>query len=117
MMKSTPARILVIILLLVFSGQYLLPQQQPAPAGSMNRFPKPEFESGYVQPNPTTPEPRTVALEYFDVFVLLAVLSLRKSATRSRGRPQNPFNSWIATFYCFSYNSWINGRLIPWHPT
>jgi len=43
---------------------------------AQQRFPKPEFESGYVQPSPTTPEPRTIALEYFDVLVLLAVLSL-----------------------------------------
>lgn len=48
----------------------------PAQAQQKARFPKPEFESGYVQPSPTTPEPRSLALEYFDVFVLLAVLSL-----------------------------------------
>ena len=40
------------------------------------RFPKPEFETGYEQPSPTTPEPRSNALEYFDVLVLLAALSL-----------------------------------------
>ncbi len=40
------------------------------------RFPKPEFESGYVQPSPITPEPRAIALEYMDVIVLLLVLSL-----------------------------------------
>jgi len=43
---------------------------------SQNRFPKPEFESGYVQPSPTTPEPRAFQLEYFDVIVLVAVLLL-----------------------------------------
>jgi len=40
------------------------------------RFPKPEFETGYLQPHPETPEPRTGALEYLDVLVLLASLSL-----------------------------------------
>ena len=40
------------------------------------RFPKPEFESGYVQPSPITPEPRAIALEYMDVIVLLLVISL-----------------------------------------
>jgi ferredoxin len=40
------------------------------------RFPKPEFESGYVQPSPSTPEPRINALEYTDVLLLLIALSL-----------------------------------------
>jgi len=40
------------------------------------RFPKPEFETGYEQPNPTTPEPRSNTMEYIDVLVLLASLSL-----------------------------------------
>lgn len=40
------------------------------------RFPKPEFESGYEQPSPTTPEPRAAAMEYVDLFILFAVLSL-----------------------------------------
>ncbi len=45
-------------------------------ASQQQRFPKPEFESGYVQPDPETPAPRLVALEYLDVAVLLLVLSL-----------------------------------------
>ncbi|MCB8995132.1 MAG: 4Fe-4S binding protein [Bacteroidales bacterium] len=45
-------------------------------ANAQQRFPKPEFETGYVQPSPTTPEPRSTALEYTDVLVLLAALSL-----------------------------------------
>ncbi len=40
------------------------------------RFPKPEFATGYEQPSTITPEPRALALEYFDVAVLLVVLSL-----------------------------------------
>ncbi len=40
------------------------------------RFPKPEFDTGYEQPSPTTPEPRAAAMEYIDLFVLFAVLSL-----------------------------------------
>jgi NosR/NirI family transcriptional regulator, nitrous oxide reductase regulator len=43
---------------------------------AQQRFPKPEFETGYVQPNTVTPEPRSNALEYMDVAVLLAVMSL-----------------------------------------
>ena len=40
------------------------------------RFPKPEFGTGYHQPTPVTPEPRALALEYTDVVVLMIVLSL-----------------------------------------
>ena len=58
---------LLFLLFILLSGSLLQSQQ---------RFPKPEFESGYVQPDPTTPEPRSVSLEYFDVLVLLVVLSL-----------------------------------------
>lgn len=54
----------------------LLWMHVPAQGQSKARFPKPEFETGYVQPSPTTPEPRALAMEYFDVFVLIAVLSL-----------------------------------------
>ncbi len=43
---------------------------------AQQRFPKPEFESGYTLPSPTTPEPRSISLEYFDVIVLIAVLAL-----------------------------------------
>lgn len=43
---------------------------------AQQRFPKPEFENGYEQPSPTTPEPRSTAMEFVDVFVLLAALSL-----------------------------------------
>ncbi len=58
------------------------------PAASQQRFPKPEFESGYEQPDTITPEPRSMALEYFDVAVLLVVLSLASwLALRKRSRP------------------------------
>ncbi|MDH3245134.1 MAG: 4Fe-4S binding protein [Saprospiraceae bacterium] len=43
---------------------------------AQQRFPKPDFESGYVQPHPTTPEPRALWLEYSDVLVLIIVLCL-----------------------------------------
>jgi NosR/NirI family transcriptional regulator, nitrous oxide reductase regulator len=43
---------------------------------AQQRFPKPEFDTGYEQPSPTTPEPRAAAMEYIDLFVLFAVLSL-----------------------------------------
>jgi len=40
------------------------------------RFPKPEFDSGYVQPDTITPEPRVLGMEYFDAAVLLLFLIL-----------------------------------------
>jgi NosR/NirI family nitrous oxide reductase transcriptional regulator len=78
MLKTVTARTVMFLLLLFIAGGQL---------GSQQRFPKPEFESGYVQPDPTTPEPRAIALEYFDVAVLLAVLSLASwLAVRKRSR-------------------------------
>ncbi len=76
--KRTRTIALLLLLLSMLAGNFLAAQQ---------RFPKPEFDSGYVQPSPTTPEPRAIALEYFDVFVLLAVLSLASwLAIRKRSR-------------------------------
>jgi ferredoxin len=43
---------------------------------AQQRFPKPEFQTKYTQPSPTTPEPRGVGMEFMDVMVLLVVLSL-----------------------------------------
>jgi len=43
-------------------------------ADAKQRFPKPEFDSGYTQPLTTAPSPRFQFLEYLDVFVLFAVL-------------------------------------------
>lgn len=45
-------------------------------SSAQQRFPKPEFETGYVQPDTITPEPRSTGMEYLDVAVLLIVLSL-----------------------------------------
>lgn len=48
----------------------------PLQAWGLERFPRPEFESGYRLPETTTPQPRSDFLEYIDVIVLLAALSL-----------------------------------------
>jgi ferredoxin len=45
-------------------------------ASGAERFPPPEFESGYEQPSPATPHPRQNIYEYVDVVVLLAALGL-----------------------------------------
>ncbi|MCB0585326.1 MAG: 4Fe-4S binding protein [Phaeodactylibacter sp.] len=43
---------------------------------AQQRFPRPEFESGYVQPAPELPAPRWLPLEYLDILVLVVVLLL-----------------------------------------
>jgi len=55
-------------ILLMTSGFPLFAQQQ--------RFPKPEFESGYTQPVTSMPEARSEFFAIFDVFVLILALSL-----------------------------------------
>ncbi len=58
---------IIVVLIFVFQA-YTLAQQQ--------RFPKPEFESGYVQPDTSTPDPRDYALDLLDVAILIAVMSI-----------------------------------------
>lgn len=60
--------ILVLLFSFLLSPFSVIAQQQ--------RFPKPEFENGYTQPSPTTPEPRATGWEYADVAVLVLVMSL-----------------------------------------
>ena len=48
----------------------------PLWAQAQQRFPKPEFETGYVQPPTTTPDARTLFWEYLDVFVLVLALGI-----------------------------------------
>ena len=45
-------------------------------AQPVQRFPKPDFESGYERPELQTPAARQLALEYLDVAVLILALSL-----------------------------------------
>ncbi|MDX8341223.1 4Fe-4S binding protein [Draconibacterium sp. IB214405] len=71
------------------------------------RFPKPEFETGYTQPTPVTPEPRALAMEYFDVFVLLLVLSAATYfALKSRSRQGI---LWLSIFTLVYFGFYRNG--------
>lgn len=71
------------------------------------RFPKPEFETGYEQPSPETPEPRTLAMEYFDVIVLLLVLSAATwIALKSRSRRGV---LWLSVFTLLYFGFFRNG--------
>ncbi|MGF7138293.1 4Fe-4S binding protein [Roseimarinus sediminis] len=67
--KGVPITIGMGGFLLLFFLSYSVSAQQ-------QRFPKPEFETGYTQPTPTTPEVRATGFEYLDVAVLLLVMSL-----------------------------------------
>ena len=49
---------------------------QTMASDAKQRFPKPEFDTGYLQPDTTAPSARFLLLEYLDVFVLLAVLTV-----------------------------------------
>ncbi|MFC1557953.1 4Fe-4S binding protein [candidate division KSB1 bacterium] len=42
----------------------------------VDRFPKPDFQTDYKLPILQTPEPRSQFMEYFDLFILIATLSL-----------------------------------------
>ncbi len=71
------------------------------------RFPKPEFGTGYHQPTPITPEPRALALEYTDVFVLLVVLSLASwLAVRKRSRK---WMVWLSLFTLLYFGFYRDG--------
>ncbi len=71
------------------------------------RFPKPEFDSGYTQPSTITPEPRAFQLEYFDVLVLvifLAVASYLVIKKRSRRGIL-----WLSVFALLYFGFYRNG--------
>ncbi len=63
------------ILTAVTLGLVLLTAMQVF-AQSADRFPRPEFEKGYKEPVVGRPGPRSTFMEWFDVFVLVATLSL-----------------------------------------
>lgn len=66
--KKSSAVMAAVILLLLLSQTGLSQVQE--------RFPKPDFESGYIRPDLLTPAPRAAALETLDVFLLFAALCL-----------------------------------------
>ena len=93
-----------LILFLFFTSFLILGNAQ-------QRFPKPEFETGYEQPDPATPEPRVQALEYFDVVLLLAVLSLATwLALHKRSRRGI---LWLSVFTLAYFGFYRNGCICP----
>ena len=60
---------ILLLLMITFTIQFM-------DVYGVQRFPKPEFESGYVQPETLQPNPRTELFAIMDVFVLAAALFL-----------------------------------------
>jgi len=78
-----------------------------AGVAQQQRFPKPEFGTGYHQPTPVTPEPRALVLEYSDVVILLIVLSLASwLALRKRSRKGM---LWLSVFTLLYFGFYRNG--------
>lgn len=85
----------------------LLYAAMPSVSNAQQRFPRPEFETGYVQPNPETPEPRSLSLEYMDVFILLAILSLVTWFILKRRSRTGVF--WTSVFTLIYFGFYRNG--------
>ncbi|MCA1758387.1 MAG: hypothetical protein LC658_01340, partial [Bacteroidales bacterium] len=92
------------ILFLITLAIYLFPLTVES---QQQRFPKPEFESGYEQPSTITPEPRSLALEYFDVLVLLVVLSLATWLALKKRSRQGVL--WLSVFTLIYFGFYRNG--------
>lgn len=92
----------VILVLMIFTFLTLNAQQ---------RFPKPEFESGYEQPDATTPEPRGAGLEVLDVAVLLGVLSLATWLLLKKRSRRGIL--WLSVFTLLYFGFYRNGCICP----
>ena len=79
----------------------------PASLQAQQRFPKPEFESGYEQPDPVTPEPRSAAMDYFDVAVLIGVLGLASWLVIRKRSRQGIL--WLSIFTLLYFGFYRNG--------
>ena len=67
------------------------------------RFPKPDFQSDYVRPNLFTPAPRTAALEYMDLFVLIAALVLATYFAHKQRSRRNIFLLMVFSLAYFGF--------------
>ncbi len=71
------------------------------------RFPKPEFETGYEQPSTSTPEPRAAVLEFADVLILFLVLSLATWLVIKRRSRRGIL--WLSVFTLIYFGFYRNG--------
>jgi len=91
-MGSHPARTIIVAFFL------FLPLV--ASAQIQERFPKPDFETGYSRPYLTTPDSRSGALEYLDLSVLIVALSL---ATYFAHRLRSRRKIFLLMVLCLAY--------------
>ena len=64
------------------------------------RFPKPDFQSDYIRPDLLTPTPRTMVLEYMDIFVLAVSLFL---ATYFAHKQRSRRNIFLLMVFALAY--------------
>jgi len=91
----------------IFVGLFILLVILSSAFSVVERFPKPDFKSGYIRPVPTTPEPRSLALEYLDVIVLLGALSLASYFALKKRSRKHIFLLMVFSLIYFGY--WREG--------
>jgi ferredoxin len=80
-------------------------------AWPVERFPPPDFESGYGLPSPTTPDARQNVYEYIDVAVLLAALALASYLILRKRRRHAIFGLMVFSLLYFGF--WREGCVCP----
>ncbi|UCG48837.1 MAG: 4Fe-4S binding protein, partial [Phycisphaerales bacterium] len=93
---------------ILFSALLLIPC---AAVRGLERFPPPDFESGYEQPETTVPPPRSGIYEYVDPAVLLATLSLASYLVLRRRSRRAIFV--LAVFSLLYFGFWRKGCICP----
>ena len=83
-----------IIFLLIFTAVF---------SDTVQRFPKPDFESGYERPGMQTPEARSLFLEYLDVAVLIVALSLASYFALKKRSRRNIFLLMVLSLIYFGF--------------
>ena len=78
---------------------------------AVERFPPPEFESGYELPSPTTPHPRQNIYEYIDALVLLAALGLSSYLVLKKRSRRAIFILMVFSLVYFGF--WRKGCVCP----
>jgi ferredoxin len=82
-----------------------------AVAHGQSRFPRPQFESGYVTPTPSTPQPRLSFLDGVDVAVLFGTLSLVTYLALVRRSRRELFLAGLFSLLYFGF--WRKGCICP----
>lgn len=85
-----------LVAFLLLSPIFLLSQVQ-------ERFPKPDFQSGYVRPDLLTPAPRAAVWEYLDIFVLVVALSLATYFAHKQRSRRNIFLLMVFSLIYFGF--------------